>query len=514
MSIVLRRHSFWIKVVLAAGLLGLCDQLVWGSQLGAGFGLAALAGVAAIVIARPTLRRPALTWTAVAIATALALLEIDNGGVPAFLLFAVAVAVAALSPRAGPRDDVWRWAQRLVMGGVLALWGPIGDAQRLLKGRGRSRPVELTAMLVAALVPVVGGMVFLWLFALANPVLADALRGFDLGEPDIPRIVFAGFVGVCAWGVLRPRGLRRTLAPPGPKGDLDLPGVTTASVTVSLVVFNAVFALQNGLDVVFLWSGAKPPGHVTLADYAHNGAYPLIVTALLTGLFVLVFLRPGSRTGQARAPRLLVTLWVGQNLLLVASCIWRTANYIESYSLTRFRIAALIWMALVGLGLALILWRLLRNKSASWLINANALAAGVVLLGSCAVDFGAVAAQWNVTHARDFGGRGVELDTCYLQHLGGAALVPLAELERFAPPHSVPAKVLTTRHLILDQMQAEQAKWRGWRFRDARRIARMRAMLYGDGLPVPEGVARTCSAEPLPPVASAPQLTAPAQPGH
>lgn len=99
-------------------------------------------------------------------------------------------------------------------------------------------------------------------------------------------------------------------------------------------------------------------------------------------------------------------LWVGQNLLLVASSLLRTADYIEVYSLTRFRIAAMIWMVLVGVGLGLICWRLLRNKSANWLINANVGTTLVVLAIVSAVDLGAVAASWNTRHAREIDGQG------------------------------------------------------------------------------------------------------------
>ena len=66
-------------------------------------------------------------------------------------------------------------------------------------------------------------------------------------------------------------------------------------MTLSLAAFNLIFALQNGLDIFFLWSGAPLPEGMTLAEYAHRGAYPLIATALLAGLFVLVTMRPRSR---------------------------------------------------------------------------------------------------------------------------------------------------------------------------------------------------------------------------
>ncbi|WP_163595012.1 DUF4153 domain-containing protein, partial [Klebsiella pneumoniae] len=89
-------------------------------------------------------------------------------------------------------------------------------------------------------------------------------------------------------------------------------------------------------------------------------------------LFVLVALRPGSPSAADPTIRRLVVLWVAQNLLLVASSILRTLDYVAAYSLTSFRIAALAWMGLVAIGLALICWRMLAGRSAAWLINANA----------------------------------------------------------------------------------------------------------------------------------------------
>jgi hypothetical protein len=360
------------------------------------------------------------------------------------------------------------------------------------------------------MLPVLGGVLFLSLFTIANPVISQALAALRIPEPDLPRLIFWGAVGGAAWAVLRPRGLRRTLAAPGLKGELDLPGVTTASVTISLLVFNGLFALQNGLDIAYLWSGAALPRGMTLAGYAHRGAYPLIATALLAGLFVLVFLRPGSATAQAKWPRILVTGWVAQNLFLVASTALRTIDYLQVYSLTRLRIAALIWMALVACGLALICWRLLRGKSASWLINANAAAACVALAACSVFDLGAVAAAWNIRHASEVGGGGVALDVCYLDRLDGAAVVSLAELEQRLLSPEFRARVEWTRRVETAALVKRQADWRGWRWRDARRLARVRELAGPDRPWEPGEPAGSCA--PAPAIKPA-LLTAPPQPG-
>jgi hypothetical protein len=251
--------------------------------------------------------------------------------------------------------------------------------------------------------------------------------------------------------------------------------------------------VQNGLDLAFLWSGAPLPGDLTLAGYAHRGAYPLIATALLAGLFVLVTLRPGSTTARSPVVRLLVTLWIAQNLLLVASTMYRTFDYVESYSLTVLRIAALIWMGLVAVGLVLICYRLLRSKSGAWLINANMLAALLVLAGASCVDLGRMAAAWNVRHAREIGGRGVQLDLCYLNELGASALLPLLELEmRPGLPAELRDRVQWLRAKTLRDLAEAQADWHGWTLRGAGRLAAAQAIVAEHRLPPPRPLIRQC----------------------
>ncbi len=109
----------------------------------------------------------------------------------------------------------------------------------------------------------------------------------------------------------------------------------------ALFLFNVLFAVENGLDLAFLWSGAPLPAGVTLADYAHRGAYLLVLTALLAGGFSLLLLREGSPTASRPLIRWLVGAWVAQNVLLSASSLLRTVDYVEAYSLTQLRLAAL-----------------------------------------------------------------------------------------------------------------------------------------------------------------------------
>lgn len=102
-------------------------------------------------------------------------------------------------------------------------------------------------------------------------------------------------IGCGAWAYFRPRLPRwrwgktarivpQSLAPaalPAPQAKLAEALFGRAALLRALVVFNAIFAVQTLLDAAYLWGGVALPDGLSYAAYAHRGAYPLIVTALL-----------------------------------------------------------------------------------------------------------------------------------------------------------------------------------------------------------------------------------------
>jgi hypothetical protein len=143
------------------------------------------------------------------------------------------------------------------------------------------------------------------------------------------------------------------------------------------------------------------------------------------------------------------------------------------FALTRLRIVALLWMALVGIGLLLICWRLLAGRGADWLINANVATTLAVLSVVSVVDLGALAANWNVRHAREVGGAGANLDFCYLDSLGAPALVALARLETTTDDPDLRERAMVVRRRIAGRVGGAQYGLRGWIWRDARRLNRV-----------------------------------------
>lgn len=496
------RFSFALKVAVAVVIAVYANWLFLFHEPGATWGYFALALIAGVAIARPAVWRDRKGLAGLIAAAGFALVLIEAPSPLAFLLWWSALVFASLAPRIARLDGAWRWFVRMTLGMAAMPIAPLIDWGRRRKVRGRGRGPRFALLPLIAL-PVLGTIVFAGLFASANPLIAgviDDVAGMFEIDPSTPfRAIFFGVIFTIAWGLLRPFAFM----PMSPSRDagapLVIPGVSMASVTLSLIVFNLLFAVQNLLDILFLWSGAPLPGQTTMADYAHQGAYPLIATALLAGLFVIVTLRPGSETARSPLIRGLVTLWVGQNLLLVASSMLRTFDYIDAYSLTRLRIAALIWMVLVAVGLVLVCVRMWRGKSDGWLLSANAVTGLLVLAGCTTFDLGRMAAAWNVRHAKEAGGKGVNLDLCYLNGLGSSALLPITELEGRTNNAGLKERLAWSRNRIMDRMERELTDWHSWTWRDERRFLKAERMIGEKGLKRRHAGPRRCDGTSFPP---------------
>ena len=286
------------------------------------------------------------------------------------------------------------------------------------------------------LVPIVLGGVFVFLFASANPVIekwvsliitpADAVSYINIG-----RTLFWLVVLSIVWPFLHVRwrnrsrvvvDLAETVAQEQDTRSRGTDFFSAATILRSLILFNLLFAAQTILDALYLWGNTTLPADISYASYAHRGAYPLIVTALLAAAFVLAAMKPGGPAGQSRIIRPLVYLWVAQNVLLVVSSILRLDLYVQIYLLTWWRVAAFIWMGLVVIGLLLIVGSIILNRSNGWLIRANLIVLTVTLYVCALVDLTPAIAHYNVNHSREATGKGIAIDAGYLTQLGPQAL--------------------------------------------------------------------------------------------
>jgi len=466
-----------LPLAAAATCAALADWLFFGWPIG--ISLALFYGVTGIIAVAVNhihaTRLVQLIMAPVFIAGLSALIEDVNLLSVLAATLATAAFVIVLTTR-----DIASWPRVLFEAATVPLRGPFRFIADMIRASifhqiREAAPEWLGARsLVAWIIPLCAFAVFLGLFTLANPVIEYRLDRINpavwLSLIDPWRIAFWTLIVCAIWPLLSHRiRSRRTLPPeltetfvPAPI-DWDFL-FDTRAVTRALILCNALFALQSGLDLVYLWGGAALPNGLSHAEYAHRGAYPLIVTALLAAGFALIAMRPGGPAENSRLIRPLVLAWIGQNILLVISSIFRLDLYIAAFSLTYLRLAAFIWMGLVATGLALMLIQIISRKSISWLLNANAISLALTLYGCCFLNAPWLVAHYNVEHSREVSGSGPNLDMEYLTSLGSPQTLPPVEAHIAQFPA---VRLLSTAYRESPDRNflSRPGNWRAWSFR-------------------------------------------------
>ena len=425
-----RDDTFPIKPMVAFGLVVLADWLFYNEQIGisaAIFAAALACGSVFVNFAKLDRKRIATAGICV-LASLVPAIEEFNTLSLIFIVLALGLSLSLTTNR--HLDSVSQQASALCELYLIAPFRLLKDATGVFN--------LLAAGFTLWFIPVILGSIFVFLFASANPLIAKWISLLNPGDTSsyisVSRILFWVAIASMIWPFIKVWWRGKPVATPAPaeavpkEQETTSPGVDlfgAATILRSLILFNLLFAVQTVLDATYLWGNATLPADIGYAEYAHRGAYPLIVTALLAAGFVLAAMRPGGPAEQSKIIRPLVYLWVGQNVLLVASSILRLDLYVQIYLLTWMRVAAFIWMLLVGCGLLLIVARIVLNRSNEWLIRANVVTLTATLYVCSLVNFSAVIGDYNVDHSREVTGKGIQVDMNYLLHLGPQALPAL-----------------------------------------------------------------------------------------
>ncbi|WP_428545619.1 DUF4153 domain-containing protein [Profundibacter sp.] len=424
-----------VRLVLLLALILLADWLFWGYGVGVSLVLFGVALAAALWLAagrRDWRRRDTLAALVFGVGL-LPVLDYMQGLSVLFYIgsltgFAIWV---ALNGQGRMADLLQAGARFWLLAPVQVLRDAGAGGQALVRGQ------DMRGLLRAWGLPMVAGAVFLSLFAAGNPVFENLLLRIPDFGVDEGRLLFWGLIAALVWPFLVLHKMRQRMRVPFPlpvTSRLSIPALfNPQSVVNSLVLFNLMFALQTGLDAVYLWGHAELPSGVSPAAFAHRGAYPLVLTALLAGLFAMVS-RPYVQ--DRRGVRALLLLWLGQNVALMAGAVLRLDLYVEAYGLTYLRVAAFIWMGMVAAGLALIGWQVLRGAGNGWMLVRMAGLLVVVLYLCSFVNFADMIARFNLSrepeiYAVQGGDRApVRLDGDYICDLGSMAMPAIADYQQ------------------------------------------------------------------------------------
>ncbi len=485
-------RSWWGLLVVCGICIVLADWLFYRQYVGWTLGLYSLLILGLLVLRRGV--RSQAGWLAAGLTLLLAFALLEE---PTFL--GVLMMIAALGFAVMLRNGNWsssftywitRWAHLLALLPARFLLDNY-LAARWFRRHPESRPA-VERMVFRWVLPLLGGLVFVGLFTAANPVIGNWMSSIwerlehwlewlpEFLRPG--RILLWLLVGTAVYGVLRHQIWSRrkdagVTAPP-----VQSAGMVSHELAIRcLLVFNVVFAVQSLLDVIYLYGGMTLPKGMTYAHYAHRGAYPLVATALLAGLFVLMSFRTGGAAHRSVWARRLVYAWIAQNVFLLFSTIWRLAMYVEVYSLSRWRVAAMIWIGLVAIGFGWVIWKILWHKTNVWLLRVNFATLASVLYVSTFVNFSGMIADFNVRHCKEVDGQGVPLDAAYLQSLDVEALPALTWVEpRVAD--GTKRVVKGAEKSLKKELDEELGDWRGWTFRRQRIVAALESPQPNSGI--------------------------------
>ena len=390
------------------------------------------------------------------------------------LSFFLAVAALVVSVAILTNPDFSRLADGLRAFLDLFLFGPfrlIGDVIRMTNVRA------FTSGFALWFVPLLFGAIFVALFASANPLIERWIRELDpkdaTSQINLARTLFWAFVLSTVWPFIHVRWRRRkeriAAAP--------LPVVETAeersdfsslfgaeTILRSLILFNLLFAMQTALDLVYLWGNAGLPDGISYGDYAHRGAYPLIITALLAAGFVLAAMRPG-RTGGEVGRHPAAGLSLGRTERDAGRVLDAPALSLRG-DLSADRLAdCRPGLDAAGRDRPVADRGPYHSETVERLAGPNEpdrLAATLYLCGL--INFDAMIADYNVTHSQESSGKGVNLDINYLYSLGPQAL-PALDRALLLPGTSYP---VCGRNRLLGIQAADMTSWRSWGFRSWR----------------------------------------------
>ena len=255
----------------------------------------------------------------------------------------------------------------------------------------------------------------------------QALHWLAALDLDIGRVLFWALVATLALALLRrapaPRHGFACLAREVPQLKRADPRLARWQGFLIVLALNLLFAGANAADLLHLWSHqALPPG-VSFSAFVHRGTDALILATLLSGAVIAGIFQQAPEVTRSLPLRALALAWIAQNLLLLASVVFRLWLYVEAYQLSLLRVWLAVFLFVVACGFGLLAWHVVRGIGLRRLVGANAAVVFGVFFAMQFVDTAGLVARTNVGlwQAALGAGKPRMLDLGYLVGLGPTA---------------------------------------------------------------------------------------------
>ncbi len=279
----------------------------------------------------------------------------------------------------------------------------------LLGIRGTRPAIDGMSLLKAAL-PIIAVAAFATIFIMANPdavtvVYKQMVQAFDQVsrfvlqlDLSVPEVLFWAMTTWITVGLFRPlsllKNLRLEFADNGSAKPVETPYYAAFRNTLWAVI--VLFAVYLAVEFSTLWFREFPKDFY-YAGYAHQGAAWLTVAlALATAVLSAVFNRATQLDPRAKSLKRLAYAWSFENLLLSIAVYNRLFIYVGYNGMTHWRIVGVFGISVVVAGFALVVWKIVRDKSFLWLVHRQLWAGALTIYLFALMPVDSIAVNYNV----------------------------------------------------------------------------------------------------------------------
>jgi hypothetical protein len=326
-------------------------------------------------------------------------------------------------------------------------------------------------------------ILFFALYRLSNPLFAKNTDWINLDFVNLQWFVFTWGGFLIVYGIIYQKSigpiekfeneLSQNNSPANPTHLLKYETERFAGIAL-FIFLNVMLVILNAGDIQTIWmNGALPPG-MRHTDFVHRGVEIIILSIVIAaGLIMFLYRRDFSSIKKSGALKMLIYLWIAQNLVMLLSTAKRNQMYIDTFSFTYMRIGVYAWLVLAGIGLAITFIKVMKERSNWFLISRNVAVWFCVLALSSLVNWDLYITRYNLNNKPL-----KDVDVNYLLSLSDANIPELISVmkEKSFPAlnQKINDKLYTNdfvHHLswkITDYLTSYKPSWQSWDLRDQR----------------------------------------------
>ena len=202
---------------------------------------------------------------------------------------------------------------------------------------------------------------------------------------------------------------------------------TEVSSGVLLFFFlNLMLVILNVGDISTIWFNGALPKNINHSDFVHNGVSLIILSIVIaTSLIMFLYRADFSSIAKSTTLKIMVYVWILQNIIMLISTASRNQIYIQDYNLTYKRIGVYVWLVLAALGLLITFFKVWKNQSNWFLIKSNFTLWFCFLALSSAINWDLLITRYNLTNKPI-----TEVDFHYLFSLSDSNIPELLEVTK------------------------------------------------------------------------------------